>query len=167
MSTPLPRRPALRPRATRSGPCTVEAEGASKVEGETVPRRHPSARSVLAGEPEPGVATIFDVLKHGSRKFGDANALGSRKVLNTHAERKEVPDGRGGTAEKDWRYYELSDYSYTSYSQFERNALQAGTAMRKLGLQRNDRIEIYAASSAFWLTVAHGLLRRLQTLKCC
>lgn len=126
------------------------------MDGETIPRRHPSAKRKLLEQPESGAATVYDILKRSARKFGKASALGSRKVLDTHVETKKVQDGHGGTVDKQWTYYELSDYTYISFVELEQCALRTGAAMRTLGLQRNDRVEIYAATSAFWFTVAHG-----------
>ncbi|KAF2119428.1 hypothetical protein BDV96DRAFT_610450 [Lophiotrema nucula] len=164
MANSLPPRPDLQPRTVKRGPYTVEADGAPQVAGETIPRRHPSAKHKLLEEPEPGVATVYDILKRSARKFGKANALGSRKVLDTHVETKKIKNGQGETVEKKWTYYELSDYSYISFLELESRALRAGAAMRKLGLEKNDRIEIYAATSAFWFAVAHGASSQSLTI---
>ncbi|KAF2794232.1 acetyl-CoA synthetase-like protein [Melanomma pulvis-pyrius CBS 109.77] len=156
MAESLLKRPVLQPQIVTRSPYTVEAPDAPKVDGETIPRRHPSAKHKLVEQPEPGVATVYDVLRRSARKFGKASALGSRKALHTHTETKQVQDGQGGIIEKKWTYYELSDYTYISFLDLEQRALRTGAAMRKLGVQQNDRIEIYAATSAFWFTVAHG-----------
>ena len=161
MDNSLSQRPALESRTVKQGPFTVEAAGVPPVDGETIPRRHPSAKSELLSQPELGIATVYDILTRGARKFGKANALGSRKVLDTHVETRKVRDSQGNTVNKEWTYYELADYTYISYLELEQRALQAGAAMRTLGLQRNDRVEIYAATSAFWFTVAHGEWRVL------
>lgn len=156
MTTPLPQRPALQPRVVKHGPYTVVAHGALPVAGETLPRRHPLAQHELLKHPEQGVATIFDILERGARKFSAANALGSRKVIGTHVKTKDVSDGRGGMVEKKWTLYELSEYSYISFHELRIRALCVGAAMRGLGLRQGDRVEIYGATSAFWFTVAHG-----------
>jgi long-chain acyl-CoA synthetase len=157
MTTPLPQRPALQPRVVKQGPYTVVAHGALPVAGETLPRRHPSAQYELLKHPEQGVATVFDILERSARKFGAADALGSRRVLGMHVKTRNVSDGRGGTVEKEWTLYELSEYSYISFHELRNQALCTGAAMRGLGLQQGDRVEIYGATSAFWFTVAHGV----------
>jgi long-chain acyl-CoA synthetase len=154
-SSSHPRSP-IQPRVLKQGPYTVEPDGAQKVAGETLPRRHPVAKETLLHEPEAGIATVYDILVRSARKFGDADAVGTRKVLDTHTETKKVKNGQGELVDKKWTYYELSDYHYISFNELERRALRVGAAMRKAGLKRNDRIEIYAATSAFWFTVAHG-----------
>lgn len=156
MASSRPQRTPLKPKNTRSGPYTVEADGATKVDGETIPRRHPNAKKELIYQPEPNITTVFDILRNSASKFGKAPSLGSRKVVKTHVENKKVSDGKGGMVEKPWTAYELSDYSYETFEDLERNALRVGSGLRKLGLEAHDRVEIYAATSAFWFTVAHG-----------
>lgn len=156
--------PSLQPRIIKSGPYTVEVEGVAMVDGETIPRRHPLAKERLHERPEPEVQTVFDILRQAAKKHDHAHALGSRRVLDTHIEIKKTRDKEGKLIEKQWTYYELSDYSYLSYVEFEQRALLTGMAMRSLGLSRKDRIEIYAATSAFWFTVAHGAISQSITI---
>ncbi|KAH7083786.1 hypothetical protein FB567DRAFT_529921 [Paraphoma chrysanthemicola] len=156
MASPLHPRSPIQPRVLKRGPYTVEVDGAQTVAGETLPRRHPVAKNELLHEPEPGVATVYDILMRSARKFGKSDAVGSRKVLDIHTEIKKVANGQGDLLDKKWTYYELSDYHYISFDELKIRALRAGAAMRKAGLKPNDRIEIYAATSAFWFTVAHG-----------
>ncbi|KAH0343545.1 putative AMP-binding enzyme, partial [Aureobasidium melanogenum] len=156
--------PSLQPRIIKSGPYTVGVEGVAMVDGETIPRRHPLAKERLHERPEPEVQTVFDILRQAAKKHGHAHAMGSRRVLDMHTETKQTRDREGKLIEKQWTYYELSDYSYLSYVEFEQRTLLTGMAMRSLGLSRNDRIEIYAATSAFWFTVAHGAISQSITI---
>lgn len=104
--------PSLQPRIIKSGPYTVEVEGVAKVDGETIPHRYPVAKERLHERPEPGVETLFDILRQAAKTHGHAHALGSRRVLDTHTETKQIKDKEGKLIEKQWTYYELSDYSY-------------------------------------------------------
>ncbi len=72
------------PRAVRSPPYTVEAPGYEKVDGETIPRRNVKSKDELLKRPEEGVATLYDILKRSSEKFGNAKAVGARKLVRTH-----------------------------------------------------------------------------------
>lgn len=126
--------PTLQPRVIKSGPYTVEVEGVAKVDGETIPRRHSVAKERLHERPEPEVQTVLDILRQAAKIHGHAHALGSRRVLDTHTETKKTRDKEGKLIQKQWTYYELSDYSYLSYVEFEQRALLAGMAMRSLGL---------------------------------
>ena len=131
------------------GPFSVEASGYSAVEGETIPRRHPVAKDKLTTTPAGDVKTIYDILKRSADKFGNAKALGSRKVLKTHQETKKIKkkvDGKDEEVEKKWNYFELSGYSYISFVEYEQRVLQIGSGLRKLGMTKGDRLHIFAAT---------------------
>ena len=169
----------LQPRMSQSGPFTVEAPGYEPVKGETIPRRHPDSKDKLVTTPSEDVTTIFDILKRSADRFGNAKALGSRKLVKTHHETKKVKkmvDGKTEEVNKDWSFFELSGYSYISFSEYERLALQMGAGLRKLGMIKGDRLQLfsgtrqgllfssctsnfianYALHSAHWLAMSHG-----------
>ena len=151
---------APQPRPYKSGPYTAEATGYSKVKGETIPRRNVRTKDGLVTTPEEGVATLYDILKRSSKKFGNAKALGSRKVVRTHDEVKKIKKTVGGeeeTLDKKWTYFELSEYHYMSFNEYEQTALQCGAGMRNLGLKKDDRLHIFAATTPSWLAMAHGM----------
>lgn len=139
----------LQPRMYQSGPFTVEASGYEPVKGETIPRRHPLSKDKLVTTPSQDITTIFDILKWSADKFGNAKALGSRKLLKTHHETKKVKktiDGKTEEVDKDWSFFELSGYSYVSFSEYENLALQVGAGLRKLGMVKNDRLQLFAGT---------------------
>ena len=132
-----------------TGPFTVEASGYEPVEGETIPRRHPLAKDKLITTPSDNVKTIFDILKHSADKFGNAKALGTRKLLQMHYETKKVKkvvDGKEQEVDKKWSYYEMSSYTHISFIEYERLALQVGCGLRKIGLSKADRVHLFAAT---------------------
>ena len=133
----------------QNGPFTVEASGYEPVEGETIPRRHPGSKDKLVTTPSEDVTTIFDILKRSADKFGNAKALGTRKLIKTHRETKKVKkivDGKTEEVNKDWSFFELSGYSYISFSEYERLALQMGAGLRKLGMIKGDRLQLFAST---------------------
>ena len=139
----------LYPRISQNPPFSVDAAGFEKVEGETIPRRHPVARENLITKPSADVTTIYDILKRSADKFGNAKALGSRKLVKTHTETKKVKktvDGQTQEVDKKWTYYEMSSYDYISFVEYEKLALQIGSGLRKLGLEREDRLHLFAAT---------------------
>ena len=168
----------LQPRMSQSGPFTVEASGYKPVQGETIPRRHPTSKDKLVSTPSEDVTTIFDILKRSADKFGNAKALGSRKLVTTHHETKKIKKMVAGKTEevnKDWSFFELSNYTYISFSEYERLTLQMGAGLRKLGMVKNDRLQLFAGTrygfhylrstvivtncsicSAHWLAMSHG-----------
>lgn len=137
------------PKVYKSPPFTVEATGFEKVEGESIPRRNVRAKDGLILTPEEGVATIYDILRRAAKNFGNAKALGHRKLIRTHEESKKVKktiDGKEQEVDKKWTFYELSEYSYISYNDYEKMALQCGAGLRKLGMEKSDRVHIFAAT---------------------
>lgn len=140
-------------------PFTVEAPGYAKVEGETIPRRHPQAKDGLLQRPEPGINTTFDIIKKSAEKYANEPAVGSRKLIRTHNETKKIPkvvDGEITQVDKQWTYFELSGYEYQTYAEYETMCLELGAGLRKLGLDPGDKIHLFATTSAHWLGIAHA-----------
>jgi len=137
------------PKPYKKGPFTVEASGYEKKEGETIPRRHPLAKDKLIERPEEDIKTIYDILKRSSQKYGNAKALGHRKLIKEHKEVKQIKktvDGKETTQDKTWTYYELSEYHYMSFVEYEKLCHKVGAGFRKLGIQKGDRVHIFAAT---------------------
>lgn len=146
-------------KATITGPVSVEAPGHTKVEGETIPRRNAKAKDALVMKPADDVSTLFDILRYSSAKFGNAKAVGSRKIIDIHEETKKIKkviDGKEQEVDKKWQYFELSPYKYLSFTEFEKMCLDIGAGMKHLGLQPQDRAHLFAATSVQWLSSAHG-----------
>lgn len=146
-------------KASRSGPYTAEATGAQKVEGETIPRRNLVSKDALKLTPTDGVETLYDILRYSSAKFGNAKAVGARRIVNVHEETKKIKkmvDGVEQEVDKKWQYFELSPYKYKSFVEFEKLALSVGSALKNLGFVPQDRMHLYASTSMQWLASAHG-----------
>lgn len=140
---------ALYPRTSAKGPFTVEASGYERREGETIPRRHPVSKDKLRTTPSDDVKTMFDILKRSADKFGNAKAVGSRRYIKTHVENKKVKkivDGETQEVDKKWTYFELSEYNYISFVEYEKMALEIGAGLRKLGLVKGDRLHLFAGT---------------------
>ncbi|KAL2135769.1 hypothetical protein VTI74DRAFT_6974 [Chaetomium olivicolor] len=151
----------------QKAPYTVEASGYQPVEGETIPRRHPKARDALVERPAPDVNTTFDLLRRSAEYYGNEPAVGSRKLIDIHKEKKKVPkvvDGQTVEVEKEWTYYELSDYSYMTYQQYYNMVLQVGAGLRKLGLSPKERLHIFATTTPQWLAMAHACSSQSMTI---
>jgi len=149
----------LIPRLSAKPPFSVEVPGQSAVKGETSIRRHPQAVGELLSRPEPDVTTTYELVRASVAKFGDANALGSRKLVRTHQETKKVKkivDGEAQEVDKQWTYFELSGYEYITYKQYDTLLQQLGSGLRKLGLVKGDRVHLFAATSERWLAMSHG-----------
>lgn len=124
-------------RAYESHAKTEPVSEAELVEGETLPRGHIDTKDKLVVVPEDGIKTVHDILKRAALKFGDAKAVGSRKLIRTHEEVKKVKKSEGGQmkeVDKKWTYFELGPYEYLSFVEFEKLAISCGAGLRRLGL---------------------------------
>ncbi|KAK4241936.1 hypothetical protein C8A03DRAFT_29828 [Achaetomium macrosporum] len=149
----------LMPRMTAKAPFSVEVPGQQPVEGETPVRRHPAAINGLVEKPSDDISTVHELVRVSVAKFGNAKCMGSRKLVRTHQEKKmikKVVNGEEREVEKSWTYFEMSSYEYISYTDYERVTQQLGAGLRKLGLVKDDRVHIYAATSQNWLAMTHG-----------
>lgn len=147
------------PKVYKRAPYTVEASGVEAKEGETIPRRNARCKDGLKSTPEPDVKTVYDVLRRSSQKYGNAKAVGKRRLIQMHEETKKVKkivDGQEQEVDKKWTYYELSPYEYISFVEYEQMALKVGCGFRALGMKAADRVHIFAATHPYWLATAHG-----------
>jgi long-chain acyl-CoA synthetase len=156
----LPSDYVLLPKMTKKPPFTVERPGYERVKGETIPRCHPSVKDKLATRPSEDVGTLYDNLKRAAAKFGNAKALGSRKLIKTHTENKKIKkivDGQEKEVDKAWTYFELSEYHYMSYVEYEKLVLQCGSGLRQLGMTKDDKLHLFGGTRygilRFWLLV--------------
>ena len=127
------------PRLYDTGVQTKPVAGVTKVDGETIPRRNAQTVDNLKTVPEEGVNTVHDVLTRGAVKFGNAQAVGSRRLIRTHEDIKKVKKEEGGQVrevDKKWTYFELGPFEYLSFIEFERLALQIGAGLRHAGLEK-------------------------------
>jgi long-chain acyl-CoA synthetase len=149
----------LIPRMSAKGPFSVEVPGQQPVEGETLVRRHPLAVDGLIKTPNAEITTVHELVRASVAKFGNAKCMGSRKLVRTHQDKKmikKVVNGEEREVEKSWTFFEMSPYEYISYTDYERLTHQLGAGLRKLGLVKDDRVHVYAATSQNWLAMAHG-----------
>lgn len=139
----------LQPCITHKPPFNVQVPGITPKEGEGIPRRHPQSIDGLRNRMEPEIATAYDIVKRGAEKFGDAQAIGSRKLINLHEEQKIVKkmiDGVEQDVSKKWLYYEMSGYTYLSFKEYLARVNTVGSGLKALGLQKEDRVQIFAAT---------------------
>lgn len=139
----------------------VDAPGVTKVDGETIPKRNVKAKDALHLTPNEDIKTLHDILRYSSAKFGNAKAVGARKVINIHEETKKIKkmvDGKEQEVDKKWQYFELSPYEWKSFVEFEQLCLNVGAALKQLGFGPSDRIHLFGATSMQWLGSAHGEL---------
>lgn len=145
------------PRMEKSPPFSFEVPGVEKIEGETLPRRNIRCRDGLITQPDPSVSTVLDIVTYAAGRFGNANCVGTRTVVNVHKETKKVKkmvNGQETETEKEWSYFELSPYKFLSFVEFQQLVGTLGAGLKKIGLGKGDRIHLYGAtrSVAYLLT---------------
>lgn len=75
--------------------------------------------------------------------------MGYRDLLKVHRETKKVPkkiDGKEEMVDKEWTYFELGPYKWLTYIQFEKLLLAVGSGLRELGLEKGDKVHLYAST---------------------
>ena len=139
----------LQPYMYNKGPFSIEAPGYEQKKGESVPRRNRHAKDSLITTPSAEVTTIYENFRRAAKKFGNARAVGWRRVIKTHTENKKVKkiiDGQEQEVDKKWTYFELSGYEYMSFNEYEAMALDLASGLRHIGLQKDDKLHLYGAT---------------------
>lgn len=172
----------VQPGMFNSPPFSLPIPDAPVVEGETIPRRNAKYLDRLVSRPDDTTATLYDVLVSSAAKYGKSDAMGSRKLIKMHVEKKmvkQVVAGEKTEVAKTWTYFEMGGYEYETFGEYFERACQIGAGYRKLGLESGERVHIYASTryvncnasccqwfqtisasdvldSANWLAAAHG-----------
>lgn len=139
----------VQPYMYRKPPFTIESPGHEQQKGQTIPRRNRHAKDELITKPSAEVSTIYENLRRAAAKFGNAKAIGSRKIIKTHVENKKVKkmvDGKEQEVDKKWTYFEMSGYEYMTFIEYEQMSLAAASGLRYLGLQKDDKMHLYGAT---------------------
>ncbi|KAK5652744.1 hypothetical protein OQA88_9597 [Cercophora sp. LCS_1] len=140
-------------------PFTVEAPGYEPVKGETIPRRNRKAKDGLITRPASDVYTVFDLVKRSTQLHSGEPAIGSRKLIETHKEKKKVPktvDGKVVQVDKEWTYFELSPYNFQTFGEYFELISQVGAGLRKLGVSPGEKLHIFATTGPQWLAMSHA-----------
>lgn len=129
--------------------------------GETAPRRNIGAKAAPWEFPgnNPDCNTIYNLLTWACNEFSTREAMGSRKVIGTHDEKKMVTkkiDGKLEKIPKTWTYFELSPYSYMTYKELHQLIKEYASGILSLGIEPKGKeiFHIYAQTSAEWFQTA-------------
>lgn len=101
-------------------------------------------------------STVYEFILEAFEKGGNRNAIAYRDTKEIHKEVKKVKklvEGEEVEVEKEWLYYELSDYKYETFKQVHKYTHQYGRGLIKLGLKpgNTDKIHIFASTSHKWM----------------
>lgn len=144
---------------TAKPPFSVEVPGATKVPGEGIPRRHPAAKDAIWERPSDDVNTVWDIVQRSAQKYANVRCVGWRKLIKMHKETKMIKkfvDGKETEVPKEWQYYEKSGYEFITFAEYLQLVKDLASGLVAVGLSKGDRVQIYAATSAQWLSSAHG-----------
>lgn len=150
------------PKQYKRGPYTVEVDlpaGQAAPVRESIPRRNVACKDKLATVPEPGVDTLYKLVQRSSEKYGNAKAIGTRKIIKVYNETNQITkkvDGKEVKQDKAWQYYELGPYEYISASEYANLTNTIGAGLRAYGMVKDDRVHLFASTSMKWLAIAHG-----------
>lgn len=148
-------------------PFTIDTPGAPEVEGETKPRRNPKAKDGLLDRPSPDIDTVFALVKSSAEEHTGERCIGTRKLIQVHEETKKVPKNVNGKTEmvdKKWQYFELSDYSFMTYGEYNTHLLHLASGLRELGLEKGDKVHMFASTSPNWLALSHACSSQTFTI---
>ncbi|ROW06266.1 hypothetical protein VPNG_08095 [Cytospora leucostoma] len=148
-------------------PFTIDVPGAPEVEGETKPRRNPKAKDGLFDRPSPEIDTVFALVKSSAEEFANDRCIGTRKLIKIHEEVKKVPkdiNGKTELVDKKWQYFELSNYTFVTYSEYNQHMLDLASGLRELGLERGDKVHMFASTSSNWLALSHACSSQTFTI---
>lgn len=65
-------------------------------------------------------------------------------------------DGKQQEVTKKWSFFEYAPYEYITYLQFEKCTKRVGCALRALGMNPGDKLELFAGTSMHWMIMAQG-----------
>lgn len=118
-------------------------------EGESLIRRSTLAADKVIDKPADHVNTLYDVLQNSANKYGDKEAIGFRNVEAIIEEEKEVVKVINGEEHKEmkkWKYFQMSPFQYVGYRKMSEIAHDLGAGLAHLGLKKDSKLEIFAAT---------------------
>lgn len=128
-------------------------------QGEGRPRRSYCSPDRLVTAPASGIEIVPDILRYAQRTHGGKRAYGYRDVVNIIEEEKEVKKTIGGkevVEKKKWKYFQLSDYKYISYIEFDEKVKAVAAGLVKYGINRGEVFNIYASTCLNWQYMQHA-----------
>lgn len=115
--------------------------------GESRIRRLAKTADRLITQPLESIHTVHDILEYAARTHGNRNAFGYRDVEKMVEEEKEVTKNVGGKEVKEkktWKYFQLSDYRYVSFTELRGIVGEVARGLIELGVGKGEVLNIYA-----------------------
>lgn len=105
------------------------------------------------------VTTLYESLQNSIKTYGNNVCFGSRRVLKTVQEAKEIQkkvDGEIVKENKTWDFFQLSPYEWISYSELGVLLNKIGSGLKHIGLGGEKRLALFAPTSHYWSTMANA-----------
>ncbi|GME73215.1 unnamed protein product [Ambrosiozyma monospora] len=124
---------------------------------ETAPRRYYKVKDGALSRPiGMKCETVWEYFNECAQMHGlNSKCQGWRDLIDIHFEKKMVKkyiDGKTVEVEKEWMYYEKSDYKYVTFGELRDLCVTYGKGLSKIGMKpREDRLHIFASTSAKWM----------------
>ncbi|KAG0684012.1 long-chain fatty acid-CoA ligase [Pichia californica] len=126
--------------------------------GETAPRRNYKFKSAAVTKPKGyNCTTVYEFFNEVVSKHGKSRKCqGWRDLIDIHTETKKITkfiDGEEKIIEKNWIYYEKSDYKYITFGELQSLVNYYGKGLIKIGLNHSitDKLHIFASTSPQWM----------------
>jgi long-chain acyl-CoA synthetase len=128
---------------------SVEISSPSNAKEETGIRRSFLYPKTLIRQPHPSISTLYDLLKFAGTLYPSQQCMGARPILRVHEESKPVykkVDGEQKMELKTWKYFELGEYEWWTYSQIVTKTMRLGNGLKFLGLEARDKVTLFAST---------------------
>lgn len=126
--------------------------------GETAPRKNArlGSQDPISRPVGYKANTVYEFMLEAFEKGGNKPGMAHRDIIEIHQETKQVKkivDGEEQMLDKNWLYYELSDYKYETYNQVLKFVHEYGRGLVALGLNHSgvDNLHIFASTSHKWM----------------
>ncbi|KAJ3271497.1 long-chain fatty acid-CoA ligase [Borealophlyctis nickersoniae] len=129
--------------------------------------RNAEATNGLVNRPQAHIGTMYDLMTHVATKFPKNKSFGMRSIVREVEEEKEITKIIGGVPTKEkksWKFFELSPYSFLTYSEVRKITHDIGAGLRKIGMNPGDKLTIFAATSRQWMLTAHACFTQNMTI---
>ncbi|ODV85055.1 hypothetical protein CANARDRAFT_28775 [[Candida] arabinofermentans NRRL YB-2248] len=131
--------------------------------GETAPRRFYKVKDAAVSKPVGyNCTTLYEFFYEAMNKHGKDKPMQAwRDLIEIHFETKKVKkviDGQTVEVDKEWMFYEQSDYKYMTFGELEQVINNFGKGLVKLGVEIGnvEKFHIFASTSAKWMRAFLG-----------
>lgn len=105
--------------------------------------------------------TVYEMVTEFCKRHSNNNAMSWRNLIDVHTKTKKINkmiNGKSVEVEKNWFYYELSDYQYMTFNELNDCMIQIGRGLVSMGLKPNsdDKLHIFASTSHKWMKMYLG-----------